>query len=109
MAVIDTVPHGRGLVCVRRCNRGGLPEGLHDPLEVDVADALPGDRICVDSRPGNTPKRGEIWVAATPIGWLAAKRVIGLPGETIEVAGGKVLIDGRPIAEPYLTGPITYS
>ncbi len=30
------------------------------------------------------------------------KRVIGLPGETIEVRRGKVLIDGKPIGEPYV-------
>lgn len=30
------------------------------------------------------------------------KRVIGLPGETIEVNRGKVLINGKPIDEPYL-------
>jgi signal peptidase I len=30
------------------------------------------------------------------------KRVIGLPGETIEVNRGKVFINGKPIDEPYL-------
>ncbi len=30
------------------------------------------------------------------------KRVIGLPGETVEVSGNQVLIDGTAIEEPYL-------
>lgn len=30
------------------------------------------------------------------------KRVIGLPGERVELSGGRVLIDGRPLDEPYL-------
>ena len=30
------------------------------------------------------------------------KRVVGLPGETVVIAGNKVLVDGEPIAEPYL-------
>lgn len=30
------------------------------------------------------------------------KRVIGLPGETVEGRGGRVLIDGRELREPYL-------
>jgi signal peptidase I len=30
------------------------------------------------------------------------KRVIGLPGETVEVKAGIVEIDGRPLTEPYL-------
>jgi len=29
------------------------------------------------------------------------KRVIGLPGETIEVRGQRVIVDGRPIDDPY--------
>lgn len=31
------------------------------------------------------------------------KRVIGLPGETLEIRNETVLIDGKPLAEPYLT------
>lgn len=30
------------------------------------------------------------------------KRVVGLPGETIGFAGGKLVVDGKPIEEPYL-------
>ncbi len=29
------------------------------------------------------------------------KRVVGLPGETVEVRGKEVLIDGKPLREPY--------
>jgi signal peptidase I len=50
------------------------------------------------------PRRGDIVVLRVP-GYgreMLIKRVIGLPGETIEVRGGQVLIDGVPLAEPYL-------
>ena len=30
------------------------------------------------------------------------KRVVGLPGETVEIRDGVVYIDGRPLREPYL-------
>jgi signal peptidase I len=30
------------------------------------------------------------------------KRVIGLPGETIEIKSGVVMVDGQPLIEPYL-------
>jgi signal peptidase I len=30
------------------------------------------------------------------------KRVIGLPGETIEIRNKQVFVDGKPIAEPYV-------
>jgi signal peptidase I len=68
---------------------------------------LPGDRIVVDTG-GGTPNRGEIWVFSDPKVTMV-KRVIGLPGETVEVAGGKVLINGEPLDEPYPTSPIGYS
>lgn len=32
--------------------------------------------------------------------WL--QRIIGLPGETIAIEAGKVLVDGRPLEEPYI-------
>ncbi len=36
---------------------------------------------------------------------LLIKRVIGLPGETVEVRDGKVYINGKPLDEPYLARP----
>jgi signal peptidase I len=33
------------------------------------------------------------------------KRVIGLPGDTVEVASGQVLVNGRALTEPYLNQP----
>jgi signal peptidase I len=68
-----------------------------------------GDKILVDTRAGNTPRRGEIWVHGLPGGTLGVKRVVGLPGETVAVAGGRVWIDGKPLAEPYLAGPTGYT
>src|SRR5262245_40708062 len=74
----------------------------------------PGDRVQADDAGGADPKRGEVWVLLGPTklfpgGGTLVKRVIGLPGETLEVRPGRVLIDGRPIAEPYLAAPGTYS
>lgn len=74
-----------------------------------MAPALrPGDRIVVEVRPKSAPKRGEVWVFTAPTGATAVKRVVGLPGETVEVAGGRVVVDGRPLTEPYLAGPTPY-
>lgn len=68
----------------------------------------PGDRIAVETRPGLIPKRGELWVFTMPGAGTAVKRVIGLPGETVQVSGGRVLIDDRPLVEPYPVGTPTY-
>src|SRR5215475_5509780 len=54
-----------------------------------------GDRVAVDSRPGLRPRRGEVWVFSVPGGGIWVKRIVGLPGETVEVKGGRVIIDGK--------------
>jgi signal peptidase I len=36
------------------------------------------------------------------------KRVIGLPGQTVEVKQGKVFVDGKALTEPYIAAPPTY-
>jgi signal peptidase I len=36
---------------------------------------------------------------------MLIKRVIGLPGDRVEIRGGQVFINGTPLAEPYLTQP----
>ena len=53
-----------------------------------------------------TPKRGDV-IAFKPNGNENAhyyvKRIIGLPGETVEVKDGKILINGKNIKEKYKT------
>lgn len=50
----------------------------------------------------DAPERGDVVLCRLP-GREAeyVKRVIGLPGETIGIADGQVLIDGVPLSEPY--------
>lgn len=50
-----------------------------------------------------TPQRGDVIVFYAPEQAKKEfiKRVIGLPGETVEIRGGVVRIDGRPLAEPW--------
>ena len=51
------------------------------------------------------PNRGDVVVLHQVTGASERdliKRVIGLPGETVEVRNGAVLIDGRVLNEPYL-------
>lgn len=65
-----------------------------------------GDRIVVNkvSYHLTEPDRGDVIVFHSPRdpNTDLIKRVIGLPGETVEVKGGTVYIDGKALVEPYL-------
>ncbi len=55
----------------------------------------------------HAPVRGDIVIVGVPNYDLPLiKRVIGLPGERVEIRSGRVLIDGQPLDEPYL-GDVT--
>jgi len=64
------------------------------------------------------PRRGEVVVfrppeAARDLGGAGAvryvKRVIAVAGDEVEVAGGRVLVNGRPLREPYVLEPPDYT
>jgi signal peptidase I len=69
-----------------------------------------GEYVIVDkvSYAFRQPERGEIIVLKNPSPSQPdlIKRVIGLPGETIDVAGGQVHINGQPLTEPYIQPPM---
>ena len=53
----------------------------------------------------SAPQRGDIIILHDPRepgGKELVKRVIGLPGEVVEISGGQVYIDGRLLQEPYI-------
>ncbi len=77
---------------------------------------LVGDRVLVDKftirnafdrglpvAPSHAVRRGDIVVFKHPTDILNlwVKRVIGLPGEIVEIRGKQVFIDGEPLEEPY--------
>ncbi len=53
------------------------------------------------------PQRGDIVVVHPPIETSVeyVKRLIGLPGDTVEVKGGKVYVNGTELIEPYIKEP----
>ena len=66
----------------------------------------PGQRIAVAPlvRP---PRRGDLVVVAPSAGLEVVKRVVGLPGERVRLADGRLEVDGSPVPEPYLPAPAT--
>jgi signal peptidase I len=52
----------------------------------------------------HAPRRGDVVVIERPNGEESLiKRVVALPGETVEVRGGHTFVDGEPIEEPWVT------
>jgi signal peptidase I len=94
-----------------------------EPRYIPSESMLPtleiGDRLVVEKLSYYThlPKRGDIIVFAPPPqlqaqGYLGdqafIKRVIGLPGETIEIKDGRVFVDRQLLTESYIAEPPNY-
>lgn len=79
-----------------------VPSGSMIPAIMEN-DRFVAEKIALRFR---APRRGEILVFKPPAGAQFTtdylKRVIGLPGETVEVRGGTVYINGSPLDEPYI-------
>jgi signal peptidase I len=80
-----------------------------EPMLVQGGSMLPtlppGQRIAM-ARVVRPPARGAVVVVRRPgpAGLEVVKRVVGLPGERVRLAGGRLEVDGRRIPEPWL-GP----
>ncbi|MDE2572337.1 MAG: signal peptidase I [bacterium] len=83
-----------------------IPSGSMEPtLQID--DVLLVDELDYHLR---APRRGEIAVFHPPADlsqdWI--KRVIAVPGDTLEIRNGAVYVDGRALREPYLAAAPEY-
>lgn len=103
-----------------------IAEARFIPSRSMVPTLAVGDRLMIEKlsyRVGD-PQRGDIIVfyppdtaarctpqnpPPTPIKDAYIKRVVGLPGETIEVRDGSVYIDDSPLTEDYLSEPPKYN
>jgi len=57
----------------------------------------------------NTLERGDIVAYLSPKEErLVIKRVIGIPGDTVEIRNGYTYINGQPLYEPYAQIPVSY-
>ena len=108
-----------------------LAQAFFIPSESMQPTLNPGDRVLVNRAVYrlHPPRRQDVIVFADPRArppgglsglwhWVTQglgattspdkdfiKRVIGLPGETVEIHGGVVSVDGKALSEPYLLAP----
>jgi signal peptidase I len=90
--------------------RAFLIQAFYIPSESMLPTLQKDDRVLVNklSYRLHDVHRGDVIVFRAPPGASTTevkdliKRVVGLPGETIEGRGGEIYIDGKPLNEPYL-------
>ena len=90
--------------------RAFLIQAFYIPSESMVPTLHKDDRVLVNklSYRLHDVHRGDVIVFRAPEGTSTSevkdliKRVVGLPGETIEGRAGEIYIDGKPLDEPYL-------
>ncbi len=87
-----------------------IPSGSMEPtlrvgdfLLVDKQSYGPGGELDRLLLPGTRVRRGDLVVFHYPVdpGLHLVKRVVGLPGDRIRLREGRVLVNGRPLSEPY--------
>ncbi|MBA4019871.1 MAG: signal peptidase I [Pirellula sp.] len=80
--------------------------------QLDLLPIVPGDRMLVDYTTllFREPRRWEVVAFRMPesASRIAVKRIIGLPGETVELRDGEVYIDGRLAPKPSAVAKIRY-
>jgi signal peptidase I len=86
-----------------------IPSGSMEPT------LRPGDRIVAEKvlRWFHAPRPGDIVVFVPPREAHAStaalvKRVVAGPGQVVAGERGRLLVDGRPVEEPYLAEPPAY-
>jgi signal peptidase I len=97
--LISSIFTGCGPVESMTMSGASMEPTFHDGDRVSL---MPVDR---------DPRRGDIVVFSSPTDppITMAKRIVGLPTETIEIKDGHVLIDGAALEEPYVMEPPSYS
>lgn len=85
-----------------------IPSGSMEPT-LQINDRLVVEKLSYDF---SQPEHGQIIVFMPPkeinIDQAFIKRVVGLPGDTVEVANGKVIVNGVPQNEPYIAEAPSY-
>lgn len=86
-----------------------VPSGSMEPT-IQVGDRILANKLVLRLR---APRHGEIVMFRAPNwvdeeGKIFVKRVVGVPGDRLEVRDGKLLRNDQPVDEPYISEPPAY-
>ena len=86
-----------------------VPSASMEPT-IQINDRIFANKMVLRLRP---PRHGEIVMFRAPTwvsepGKVFVKRVVGVPGDTLQVRGGKLIRNGQPVDEPYISEPPAY-
>ncbi len=118
----QAVPNEISMMALNIASCGDVLETRYIPSSAMLPTLQPKDQFFVEKTAycSKSPKRGDIILFhpnetlknlfAPNIDYqeIFIKRVIGLPGETVEVKRGKVYVNGKPLVEPYILEPPQY-
>ena len=78
-----------------------IPSGSMEDT-INIGDRVFGNRLAYKSK---SPKRGDIIIFWSPVkeNTYYIKRIIGLPGETVEIKDRTVYINGEALKEDYIS------
>jgi len=63
----------------------------------------PGDQALVSKVSGHNPRRGQLVAFHSPRGGeILLKRVVAVGGDTVGLEDGVLVVDGRPVSEPFV-------
>jgi len=98
--------HNEEFLLVDKAVYWSLSPGLVHTFMPGVGQADDGNRVFLF----HGPQRGDIIVFRYPNDPSRdfIKRVIGLPGDMVEVRDGQVSVNGQPVTEPYIEAPPHY-
>jgi signal peptidase I len=90
---------GLAVLALASCGQASLRS---IPSEAMAPTLIPGDRVAVDEKVyanGVVPRRGDIAIFQHPHNpRVMVKRVVGLPGDTVDMKGGRLILNGQEVA-----------
>jgi signal peptidase I len=101
----------RNVIAITSLRGARVPTGSMEPV------IMPRDKILIDmsAYQQSEPQRGDIIVFVSSahgtgsLGRELVKRVVGLPGETIEIKGGHIFVDSHKVSMPEAFNRINYT